>query len=710
MDTIKRHEDEIDLGIYWALIVEKKWLIAAITLVIVGIAVFYAMVATPIYRTDAMLQLETKNVGALGDISKLLQNENEETLAELEIIRSRQVIGKVVEKLNLDIKPKPHYFPIIGAAIARRYQESEKTREPLWELSQYAWGGERFEIADLTVSELYENKTLKLIAGENNQYQLYDAENNFLLNGIVGQLAKTDSVEIMVAELHARPGTAFFVTKQSHSLAVLYLQGRLKASEKSRQTGVLQVSIEGSEPEKITQIINTIAQVYVQQNVERKLQKVERMLNFVSSRLPTLKANLEAAEAKLIAHYKKYGSVNIDLENRTLLSQLSEIEKQISSWELLQIEYKRQYTRKNPYLISLEKQLNNLKYKRSQLNKRINKLPNAEINLTKVMRDVKIASEVYSLLLEKEQELNLAKAGILGNVYIVDPAIIPTEAVKPKKHLIIAGGVSFGLFVGLFLVFVRQAMQKGISSANIIEQRLNLPILAIVPHSEKQAQLTRIRRKVELFEQATTKIKGVTAEHQVLAIHEPRDSAIESLRRLRTSLLFALMDKQFITITSPTQEVGKAFISVNLSHLFANAGKRVLLIDGNMRNGHLHHLLVREISPGLSDVINGECELEEAIQNPGDEAPSMSFLPAGTYPPNPSELLMHDRFQELLETISKQFDLIIIDTPPIIAVTDATIIGHLAGGTNFMVVHAEQQMLQEVELSLKLFERLFWKK
>jgi tyrosine-protein kinase Etk/Wzc len=705
---LKRREEEIDFSVYWAAIAERKWFIALIILLVLGVAVFYILIATPVYQTDAMLQLEPQKSAASGldDISQLLLGGNEEALAELEIIRSRQIIGKVVEKLKLDISAKPHYLPIIGEAFARYYKkyagdETDKPMEPLWELSQFAWGGEKIEIASLTVSPNYENQALKLIAGENNRYQLYDAEDNLLLKGTVGKPAVAKAkkkVEIEVAELQARPGTEFIVTKRSHSLTVLKLQDRLKASEKGMKTGILQLSLEGSEPEKITKILNTIAQVYVQQNIERKLQEVGNMLDFVNSQLPTIKANLEAAEAKLRTHYKKYGTVNVELETRTLLSQLAEVEKRISSLELVEVQYKRQYTRENPHLIAFEKQLNQLKNERTLFTKRISQLPKAEMNLVKVMRDVEVAREVYSLLLNKAQELKIAKAGIIGNVYIVDPAIIPTEKIKPKKRLIIGAALILGLFLGVFMAFLRKAMHVGIESADIIEQRLNLPVYAIVPHSEKQVKLVKRSKKV-------------AAKPQVLALEDPRELAIEGLRSLRTNLQFALIGTQrpIITITGPTPGIGKSFISVNLAYIMANTDKRVFLIDGDMRKGHLHQFLGREISPGLSEVISGECELEAAIHhisdNTGDKEISISFLSAGTRPPNPSELLMHERFQNLLETVSKQFDIIIIDTPPTIGMTDATIIGRLAGDTNFLVVRAEQQMLEEVELSLKLFEK-----
>ncbi len=707
--TLKPREEEIDLGIYWTAFVEKKGFIIVVTFIVFSIALLYVVVTPPIYLANVMLQVEAtdKLAGNVDDISQLLLADNTEALAELEIIYSRRVIGEVVEKLNLDIMAEPSYFPIIGAAFAYFYEEytekaKDEIREPLWELSQYAWGGERIEIAHLEVAKNYENKELILVATENNHYQLYDEEYNLLLKGVLGQQAvakgNTHSlVEIVVTELHARPGTEFTLIKQTPLLAIITLQEQLEVIEKSPQTGILQIILEDSEPAEITQILNTIGQVYLQQNVERKRQETAEMLSFVNQQLPILKTNLEATEARLSVHHEKYGSIDIELETQTLLSRLVELEKQITSLELLQVDYKLKYTRNHPSLDALKTKIRQLKIETNKLNRRIDQLPEAQLSAAHAMRDVQTASEIYSFMLNQAQELNIAKAGIIGNVYIVDQADVPVEPEDWLLELIIlVVALVFGSFLGMFLVL----LHRTINSPEMIERRLNLPIYAIVPHSEVEHKLKKLYKK-----------KKAASMFQVLAIHSPHDAAVEGLRSLRTSLQFALTDtnRPIIIVCGPTANVGKSFITINLGYILASVGKQVLLIDGDMRKGHLHQTLKQKLSPGLSDVISGECELETAIHDlsspiEGKEF-NISFLSAGTRPPNPSELLMHQRFQNLLDTVSKQYDMIIIDTPPVIGITDATVIGGLAGGTNLLVVRSGQQVIEEVELSVKLFEQ-----
>ncbi|MCK5537223.1 MAG: hypothetical protein KAI79_10370, partial [Bacteroidales bacterium] len=615
---LAQHEAEIDLGIYWTAITEKKWFIVFIVFLAMGIAGFYIIITIPVYKTNTILQLEIRNspLKGLDDISSMLSSDNQETLAEIEIIRSRHVIGQVVKKLRLDTIIEPRYFPIIGEGFTRYYKKyfaddnDNQLMEPLWGLSQFAWGGEKIKIDHLTVSTSYENQTLKLIAGKNNHYQLYDVEGNLLLEGYVGKLviAKLEEeilVEVKLVELQARPGTEFIIIKESHSVTVSKLQEKLEVTEKSRDSGILELNLEGYKPVKIKQILNTIAQIYVQQNIERKSQEIGNMLSFVNKQLPILKTSLKKAEARLRVYYKKYGTVNVELETHTLLNQLAEVEKRISSLELALVNYKSQYSKTNPILVILKKQLTQLKSERTAFNKRIRRLPKAEMDLVEVMRDVEVTSEVYALLLNKAQELEITKAGVIGTVYIVDPAIIAIEPIKPNQLLIIGMAVFSGLFLGIFLALLRKAIHDSIDSVDIIEQRLNLDVYAIVPHSAKQTKITKKCRKKFI-------------EPQILAIQNPNELAVESLRSLRTNLQFTLMKtkKPIITINGSVPGVGKSFISSNLAQIIANnTSKRVLLIDGDMRKAHLHQCFGQTLSPGLSEIISGKCELEMAIRH-----------------------------------------------------------------------------------------------
>ena len=698
--------NEIDLSVYWIALLQSKWLITLIVFAALAMAFVYLLVASPVYRVNAILQLETgrSELGALEDISSLLGMESVEALAELEVIRSRSIIGRTVEELNLGLSVQPRYFPFIGSVVARYYRD-ETPAPALWGLNKFAWGGELIRIAQIKVGRTYQNQTLRLVAGEEHTYALYTPEDQFLLSGKVGVLEKSgeaeaDRVDLLIEELHARPGTGFLLTQQSATLTTEAYQKAIKISEKVKNSGIIEVVLKGTDASKITDIVNTLVRIYFTQHVERRTQEVEQMLTFVDSQLPVFKANLDAAEAALNIHHRKYGSIDIDLKTRTLVAKLSEVENQISDLQLVLVDYRRKYTKEHPNLVNLEQKIYQLRKEKADIDRRIDALPEAELASVRVMRDFKTASDVYAMLLTKAQELSIAKSGILGNVRVVDWAVLPEKRIAPKPPLILAGTVFFGLFVGVFIALLRKSLDAGIDDPEIIEQQLGLPVYGLIPHSLQQSKLP-----------PKSKRKKTPARIPLLAHYNSSDPVLESLRSLRTSLQFSLMNEatpSVVSINGPTLNVGKSFIAANLSYLFAETGKKNLLIDADMRKGHLHHFLGIAKTPGLSDFIRADAELEQVLHSVDigteDQNLQFSFIPAGSLPPRPADLLVHERFTHLVESLGRQFDLIVLDTPAVLAVADAAIVSRLTD-INLLVVRAGQQRLEEVEWSLKRFQQ-----
>ncbi|MGD8275635.1 MAG: CpsD/CapB family tyrosine-protein kinase, partial [Thiohalocapsa sp.] len=186
----------------------------------------------------------------------------------------------------------------------------------------------------------------------------------------------------------------------------------------------------------------------------------------------------------------------------------------------------------------------------------------------------------------------------------------------------------------------------------------------------------------------------------VLAVEQPDDTVIETLRSLRTSLHFMSLESNsnVVLITGPTEGVGKSFVSLNLAAVLAQSDKKVLLIDADMRRGHLNRYLGVDKAQGLSDYVVGEIELADAIKQ--TSSADLGFIPTGKRPPNPSELLMANRFSSLLEWASEEYDYVIVDAPPVLAVADAGIIGMLVGAT-LMVARAGRHHISELESAVK---------
>jgi tyrosine-protein kinase Etk/Wzc len=244
------------------------------------------------------------------------------------------------------------------------------------------------------------------------------------------------------------------------------------------------------------------------------------------------------------------------------------------------------------------------------------------------------------------------------------------------------------------IVLVNSTFRKGIESPEQLED-LGINVYASIPISEWQ-------RKKDL-EIKIKDSKGANLD-LLLASGNPTDLAVEAIRSLRTSLHFAMMEAKNNTlmIAGASPAIGKTFVSANLAAVIAQSGSKVLLIDGDMRKGYMHGILGCERNEGLSDILLGSNTAEEVIKE--TKIQNLFFISRGTTPPNPAELLMHKRLEKLLDDMNKLYDIILIDTPPILAVTDAAIIGRYVG-TSLIVARFEVNTPKEVEVSIKRFEQ-----
>jgi tyrosine-protein kinase Etk/Wzc len=263
--------DDIDLHQLTDTIVDSRWLIAKIAGGIFLLSLAYVFLASPIYRSDALILVE-KKTGGIEELSSLLTGEIPAE-AEMEILRSRSVINATVERLGLDIVINPKYFPIIGRLIADRYDDPETTAKPWLGMTSYAWGGERLQIGRLDVPPDLEEEKLTLVAGEADAFELRDPDDKVIANGVVSQPApiafsrnpnpKAAPYTVFVTELFARPGTEFKLTKLRRNTVVTQLQETIKIAEKGQKTGILQISLEGKKAGEVTTIVDTMASVYL---------------------------------------------------------------------------------------------------------------------------------------------------------------------------------------------------------------------------------------------------------------------------------------------------------------------------------------------------------------------------------------------------------------------------------------------------------------
>ncbi|QXI21166.1 polysaccharide biosynthesis tyrosine autokinase [Pseudomonas iranensis] len=694
--TRDNDQDSIDLlGIFGSLI-DQKWLIGALTGAFMVTGVAYAVLATPVYLANALVQVEPKKNDMLGfsDLNSMLGGQSP-SVTEIGIIKSRAVIGKTVDDLRLDIDVTPNTFPLLGGFLSRRYRGDSETSvaPPRFGLNSYAWGGERLEFNRLQLPKDLLGKKLTLIAGEQQRFQLFDENDNLLAEGVAGEAFANDGVEGQIAHLSANPGTRFQVVRNPRIVTIQGYQDALDISEQGKESGIIRLALASSDAAEAVKILNKIASLYVEQNVRRTSAEAAQSLAFLQSQLPQVKRDLAKASDALNAYQTHGKTVNISLETQSVLGQSVALETRISELKMQQAELDRKFTKQHPAYRALMTQIGELTQQQKSLEGKVQDLPATQQELLNLTRDVEVASQIYTQLLNKSQELDIVRAGAVGNVRLIDTADVDlTNPIKPKKPLIVLIATLLGAFVGVALVLLRKSLSRGLEGPEGIEQ-LGLPVYASIPYSALQEEEDNKKGRAR---------DGVDKPAYLLALRNPTDLSIESIRSLRTCLHFAGLDStnNRIMISGPSPQVGKTFVSSNLAAVMALSGQRVVLIDADMRKGHLHKTLNTPISNGLSDLLVKRCTLEQAINKV--EVDNLHFISRGQVPPNPSELLMHANFRELLAELSERYDLVIIDTPPLLAVTDAAIVGREAG-ISLIVTRFGVNPAKEIELTIRRF-------
>lgn len=677
-------------------LLDHKWLIGGISIVFMALGVAYAVLTPPVYQATALIQVEPKKGDMLGfsDVGSLLGKESP-TVTEVELIRSRITVGTAVDNLNLDLEVKPRRFPLIGDFMARRFKptRAHEVASPWLGLDSYGWGGEALTFSRLRLPADLLGQELTLTAGSGSTFTLSDQDQNVLLTGQVGRFYESSGLQLQVETLDANPGAQFSVVRWPRLTSILRYQKLLDVAERGKESGIIGLALESTRPEAAIQVLNEVARIYVRQNIERTSAEAAQSLAFLKDQLPQVRKDVEQAETALNQFQIRNKTIDISLEAKAILDQIVALDASISELKMQQAEIERKFTPQHPVYRALLTQLAELTARQSELAKKVESLPTTQQELLSLTRDLKVSTEIYTQLLNKYQELDVMRAGTVGNVRLIDTADVDLRnPVRPQKALIVVIATLLGAFVAVALVLFRKALNRGVSNPNELE-KLGLPVYAAIPFSAIQKDMDQ-----KLFR------SNKLGSTQLLALSNPTDLAIEGLRSLRTSLHFAMLEagNNRLMISGPSPQVGKTFVSANLAAVVAHSGQRVLLVDVDMRKGYLHKVFGVAAENGLSDLLAKHCELGTAIHT--TEVENLHVLSRGRIPPNPSELLMHANFSEFLDQVSALYDLVILDTPPFLAVTDATIVGRQSG-TNLIVARFELNSVREVELTMRRYQQ-----
>lgn len=680
VSTASKENDDIDLGRLIGTLIDHRWLIIGITTLFAVIGIIYSLFATPIYQADATIQVEQNAGNALvNNISQMLPNAQPGSSTEIELITSRMVVGKTVEDLNLDTVVVQKYFPIFGRGWNR--------------LMGKAPG--KLAVSRVTIPENMLEKPLELTVVDKDNY-LVEFDGQEIIKGKVGELSSKNGVSLLVSGILAEPDTVFEISKLSKLAATIQLLEALTVEDKGKDTGILSLTLMGDDSEQIKKIIDSISNNYLMQNVERKSEEAERSLAFLKEQLPLVRESLNTAEDKLNRFRKENDSVDLSLEAKSVLDTIVGVEAQLNEITFKEAEISKLYTKEHPAYRSLLEKRVTLQQEKNKLDKRVGKMPATQQEILRLTRDVDAGKEIYMQLLNKQQELSITKASTVGNVRIIDPAVVQPKPVKPKKSLIVLIATVFGGVVSVMAVLVKNMLHRGIESPDQLEEK-GINVYASIPLSEWQQ-----KKDSELILRSNK--KSNTRSKTLLAVGNPTDLAIEAIRSLRTSLHFAMLESKnnVLMICGASPNIGKTFVTINLAAVIAQTGLRVLTIDADMRKGYSHTLLNMPWKNGLSDILSQQISIESAIKK--TEVKNLDFISRGTIPPNPSELLMGSRFNELIEWAEKNYDIVMIDTPPILAVTDAAVIGRLVG-TSLLIARFAVNTVKEMEVSIQRFNQ-----
>ncbi|EJD6369772.1 polysaccharide biosynthesis tyrosine autokinase [Providencia rettgeri] len=666
MNTTKNSSpasDEIDLLALFKVLKSSYLKIGFFTLFFILLAAAYSFLATPIYQANATLQYDkASQVSLVDQMSEMmpLASSGGQVDSEIEVIKSRMVLGKTVTNLNLDTQIAPAGF------------------------FDKLWGDKTDAVVALyLVPEDFIGKPATLTYLGDNKYSL-NIEGQ-VLEGTVGILLKQDDISLLVSSLVAEVGQEFTLVKNARYSTIEGLRNTLTIAEVGKGTGIINMAIKGANKTENVQILNSIIQNYVDQNTERKKEVTNNTLLFLDEYLPKIKTKLDNYENQLNTFRKKNESIDLSLEAKSALDSALQVEEKLNELTFKEVEIQQLYTRNHPAYQSLLDKRQQLLREKEKISKAIQKLPNTQQQIVRLTRDVESEQAIYNQLVAKQQELSVLNSGITADVRIIDSAESQPNAVAPKKALILVLAAILGFIVGCAYVIAREFFNNKIKGTEDIDA-LGINVYATIPFSTHEKKLIAEGNK------------------HPLALENPADTAVEAIRSLRTSVYFSVMNQgnNLVMVTSASPGVGKSFVTSNMAVVLANAGKKVLLIDTDLRKGRIHKAFGLSNKLGLSDYLSQSDTSQPNIHNGVIE--NLDVICRGKNVTHSSELLMSERFKRLLDTVKGQYDIVVIDTAPILAITDSAIIGKYVG-TSLLIAYYGVNTVKDVELSLKRFKQ-----
>lgn len=681
IDIQERH-----LHDYLAVIL-RRWKVALSVLILVSLGVtLYTLKLKPVYEAYTTLLAEGSGKVSLGIglPTELSTNSGPPIETRVEIIKSRSIAEQVAKRLQLN------------------WQVSEKSK------------GLDFNIEALSETANRSGYMVELTGP--NSFVVKNPAGRRVGEGHGGVQMKGEGIDLFLSNLHGARGDSFKLAPVPLDGVVSGLMAGIKGKEIAT-TGIMKLSYADTDPVRARLIVNTFAQVYLENTLDSKSREASKTLEFLEQQLAKVEEELDTSEKNLQSYKTSAGIFTLDVEAEQIVNRLSTIDRHKSELDMKkkQVEFNisslkdairkgksyvptdeagaaladriddleankkkllAEFTDSHPSVRALQQQIDdtqkryldfydssirNLASQEGAVSKRqslyegeLKGLPLRERELIQLMRINKVNETIYTFLLQRAEEARMNKAATVSNVSVVDPAVTPKAPIKPNKRKNVMLGFLLGIMLAIGSALFVEYLDDTIKDSEEAKRAVGLPLLAVIPYIS--------RRK--------------TGKDGALLITrlDPKSPVAEAFRSLRTSLHFSAInrDKKVLLLTSTFPGEGKSTVSANLANTLSQTGARVLIIDCDLRRSTLHEKFGHSKTPGLAELLTGDSTFAIARHNLGIQG--LDLISAGTTPPNPAELLGSEAMRRFLETHRDSYDHIIIDAPPVLAVTDAPVL------------------------------------
>ena len=697
MNTDNVKTDQIDLKEAFRTVYRFRYMIFFIFMLFGLASSFYAYFTPNVYQATATVEVgsgqHTRGVEDM--LSMATESGSASGDTETEIIQSRSLSQRVADEVDFSHK----YY------TTRRFKEVELYKNSPFQVGMNKGYYISFDL--YPVDEKMYRLVVTDAEDENGTEWSYD---NILP---YGKEVVTEHFHLNVVKNRELEESQYhFVIYDPENMGS-YVQGGVSVEKLMLQSNILHISFDDNIALRAKEAANALARVYIEQSIEQKTKEADRKLTFVDNQLKLITENLKGSAIKLEEFKKSSNTVNLSAKAENIIRQMSEkdarlaeitiqeemlstLNKQVKTGkdleslafsgaemsatglagmikELQAAIIKKQvlredYTELYPGVVKLRKTISQLKKviistiknmektikeKKALLEQSIadqqkvlNTLPADERMFGQLQRKFAVNEKIYSYLLEKRSETAIVKASTVSQNRIIDEALVPRKPIKPKRIMIVLGGFILGLVFGIALAFLREYLDDSINEEEDITHVTDVPMIGLIPS-----------------------IKGDSEEIKVF--HSPKSSVAESFRNVRTNLQFMSSYRRAHTIatTSTVGGEGKTTVCVNLAGIMSMAGKKVVILNLDMRKPTLHAKFGLQNKKGMSTLLSGRTALGDVIQH--TEYENLDIITSGPVPPNPSELIQSELMGKILDKLKEAYDVVIIDTPPIGLVTDA---------------------------------------